>query len=137
MTPTTKAYAVQSATSPFEPFSFTRRDVLPRDVKIDILFCGICHSDIHIARNEWGGGTNYPCVPGHEIVGRVTKIGSDVKKFKEGDMAAVGCMVDSDRTCENCKADLEQFCNSGATFTYNSKDPHTGGFTYGGYSQRI
>lgn len=137
MTAKTKAYAAPSAKSPLGPFSFTRRDPLPDDVKIDILFCGVCHSDIHTARNEWGGTTTYPCVPGHEIVGRIVAVGRNVKKFKEGDLAAVGCMVDSDRNCPNCKAGLEQFCDSGATFTYNSKDPHTGGVTYGGYSQTI
>ena len=128
MTPTTKAYAVQSATSPFELFCFARRDVLPRDVKIDILFCGICHSDIHIARNEWGGGTIYPCVPGHEIVGRVVAVGREVKKFKEGDLAAVGCMVDACRTCPSCEEGLEQYCDH-VTLTYNSPDEHTGGVT--------
>ena len=133
----TKGYAAQSESSPLAPLSFERRDPLPDDVQFDILFCGICHSDLHIARNEWGGGTTYPCVPGHEIVGRVVKVGKAVKKFKEGDLVAVGCMVDSDRTCANCKAGLEQFCESGATFTYNSKDPHTGGVTYGGYSKSI
>jgi uncharacterized zinc-type alcohol dehydrogenase-like protein len=133
----TKGYAAQSESSPLAPFSFERRDPLPDDVQFDILFCGICHSDLHIARNEWGGGTTYPCVPGHEIVGRVVKVGNAVKKFKEGDLVAVGCMVDSDRTCANCKAGLEQFCESGATFTYNSKDPHTGGVTYGGYSKSM
>src|ERR1700730_5624970 len=132
----TKGYAAQSESSPLAPLSFERRDPLPEDVQFDILFCGICHSDLHITRNEWGG-TTYPCVPGHEIVGRVVKVGKAVKKFKEGDLVAVGCMVDSDRTCANCKAGLEQFCESGATFTYNSKDPHTGGVTYGGYSKSI
>src|SRR5690348_6359402 len=115
MTANTRAYAAQSAESPLAPFSFVRRDVLPDDVKIDILFCGVCHSDIHTVRNEWGGTTTYPCVPGHEIVGRVVEAGRNVKKFKEGDLAAVGCMVDSDRTCSNCEAGLEQFCDSGAT----------------------
>jgi uncharacterized zinc-type alcohol dehydrogenase-like protein len=133
----TKGYAVQSATSPFAPFSFERRDPLPNDVQIDISFCGICHSDLHTARNEWGGNTTYPCVPGHELVGRIVKIGRDVKKFKEGDLAAVGCMVDSCGECENCREHLEQFCERGATFTYNSKDEHTGGVTYGGYSKSI
>jgi len=134
--PGTQAYAANSASSPLAPFSFDRRDPKPTDVQIDILFCGVCHSDLHTVRDEWGG-TTYPCVPGHEIVGRVTKIGSDVKKFKEGDLAAVGCMVDSDRTCPNCKEGFEQFCDSGATFTYNSPDKHTGGVTYGGYSKSI
>jgi uncharacterized zinc-type alcohol dehydrogenase-like protein len=125
----TKGYATHSATEPLKPFSFERRDPLPNDVQIDIQFCGVCHSDLHIARNEWNG-TTYPCVPGHEIVGRVTKVGRKVKKFKEGDLGAVGCMVDSDRVCENCRADLEQFCEQ-LILTYNSKDPHTGNMTYG------
>src|SRR5947209_12536418 len=132
----TKGYAAQSATSQLAPFSFDRRDPGPTDVQIEILFCGVCHSDIHTARGEWGG-TTYPCVPGHEIVGRVVKAGNKVSNFREGDLAAVGCMVDSCRTCDNCRDHLEQFCEAGATFTYNSKDPHTGGVTYGGYSQTI
>jgi uncharacterized zinc-type alcohol dehydrogenase-like protein len=133
----TKAYAAQSASSPMAPFSLTRRDPLPTDILIDILYCGVCHSDLHQARNEWGN-TTYPCVPGHEIVGRVAKAGTAVKKFKEGDLAAVGCMVDSCGTCGTCKAGLEQFCETGGTvFTYNSADRHTGGVTYGGYSESI
>jgi alcohol dehydrogenase (NADP+) len=133
----TKAYAARSETTPLAPFSFERRDPGPTDVQIEILFCGVCHSDLHTARGEWGG-TTYPCVPGHEIVGRVVKVGGEVKKFREGDLAAVGCMVDSCRTCANCRADLEQFCdNPGAVFTYNSSDKHTGGITYGGYSKSI
>jgi uncharacterized zinc-type alcohol dehydrogenase-like protein len=132
----TKAYAARSKSSPLAPFSFDRRDPGPGDVQIDILFCGVCHSDIHTARGEWGG-TKYPCVPGHEIVGRVVKVGGDVKNFREGDLAAVGCMVDSCRACENCRDHLEQFCDNGPTFTYNSDDKHTGGTTYGGYSKSI
>jgi uncharacterized zinc-type alcohol dehydrogenase-like protein len=132
----TKAYAAQTATSPLAPFSFDRRDPLPTDVQIDIVFCGVCHSDLHTARGEWGG-TTFPCVPGHEIVGRVVKVGGDVKKFREGELVAVGCMVDSCRTCGNCRENLEQFCDNGATFTYNSKDKHTSGITYGGYSKSI
>ena len=132
----TKAYAAQSAKSPLAPFSFERRDPLPTDVQIDILFCGVCHSDLHTARSEWGPA-KYPCVPGHEIVGRVVKVGRDVKNFREGEMAAVGCMVDSCHTCENCKEGLEQFCTNGATFTYNGPDKHTGGHTFGGYSKSI
>lgn len=132
----TKAYAAPSATAPLAPFSFERREPTPNDVQIDILFCGVCHSDIHTVRDEWGG-TIYPCVPGHEIVGRVLKVGSGVKNFKEGDLAAVGCMVDSCRTCGNCRENLEQFCDNGVVFTYNSKDKHTGGVTYGGYSKSI
>jgi uncharacterized zinc-type alcohol dehydrogenase-like protein len=133
----TKGYAAHSKTSPLAPFSFDRRDPGPTDVQIDILFCGVCHSDLHTVRSEWGG-TTYPCVPGHEIVGRVVKAGREVKKFHEGDLAAVGCMVDSCRTCDNCRENLEQFCdNPGPIFTYNSKDKHTGGITYGGYSKSI
>ena len=135
MTANTKAYAAPSAKSPLEPFSFTRRDPLPNDVKIDILFCGVCHSDIHTVRDEWDG-TTYPCVPGHEIVGRVVTVGRDVKKFKEGDLAAVGCMVDACRDCRNCHENLEQFCED-VVFTYNSPDEHIGGVTYGGYSTGI
>src|SRR5476651_2315895 len=113
----TKGYAGQSATTPLVPFSFERRDPGPLDVQIEILFCGVCHSDLHTARNEWHG-TTYPCVPGHEIVGKVVKVGNQVKKFKTGDLAGVGCMVDSCRTCPSCQANLEQFCETGTTFTY-------------------
>ena len=132
----TNAYAVQSATTPLAPFSLQRRDPGEHDVQIEILYCGVCHTDVHIARNEWHG-TTYPCVPGHEIIGRVVKAGAHVKKFKEGDIAGVGCMVDSCRVCESCKDDLEQFCEKGSTFTYNAPDKHTGGMTYGGYSGNI
>ena len=132
----TSGYAAHSAASPLEPFSFDRREPGPKDIQIEILFCGVCHSDLHTARNEWTN-TTYPVVPGHEIVGRVTKTGVHVRRFKEGDLAAVGCMVDSDRVCESCKAGLEQYCESGATFTYNSEDKHLGGMTYGGYSNSI
>ena len=132
----TIGYAAQSATSPLTPFSFERRTPGPLDVQIDILYCGVCHSDLHTVRNEWTNSV-YPVVPGHEIIGRVTKVGSKVRKFKEGDLAAVGCMVDSDRVCESCKADLEQYCETGPTFTYNSEDKHLGGMTYGGYSKSI
>jgi alcohol dehydrogenase (NADP+) len=133
-----KAYSVSSATSPFASTAIARRDPTDHDVQIEILFCGICHSDLHQARNEWSEvmPTVYPCVPGHEIVGRVTKVGSAVSKFKPGDLAAVGCMVDSDRTCPECKAGLEQFCNN-FTLTYNFPDKHLGGVTYGGYSDSI
>ena len=133
---TAKAYSASSATSPLAPFSLQRREPGPHDVQIHILFCGVCHTDVHIVRNEWHG-TTYPCVPGHEIVGRVVKAGAHVKKFKEGDIAAVGCMVDSCRTCENCKEGLEQFCQQGATFTYNAPDKISGSMTYGGYSDSI
>jgi len=133
-----KAYAAPGATSPLTATTIERRDPKETDVQIEILFCGICHSDVHQARNEWSGvmPTVYPCVPGHEIVGRVTKVGSAVKKFKPGDLAAVGCMVDSDRTCPECKAGLEQFC-ANPVFTYNFPDKHTGKVTYGGYSDSI
>jgi alcohol dehydrogenase (NADP+) len=133
-----KAYSVASATSPFASTTIARRDLTALDVQIEILFCGICHSDLHQARNEWSGvmPTVYPCVPGHEIVGRVTKVGSAVTKFKPGDLAAVGCLVDSDGTCPECKAGLEQFCTN-FTLTYNFPDKHLGGVTYGGYSDSI
>jgi uncharacterized zinc-type alcohol dehydrogenase-like protein len=131
-----KAYAAPSAKSPLAPASIERRAPGKHDVQIEILFCGICHTDVHIARNEWGA-TVYPCVPGHEIVGRVTQVGAAVKKFKTGDLAAVGCMVDSCRKCESCKERLEQFCKNGATFTYNAPDKKNGGNTYGGYSQSV
>jgi len=133
---TTTAYATQSATTPLAPFKIQRRDPGVHDVQIEILFCGVCHSDLHIARNEWQG-TTYPCVPGHEIIGRVTKVGAQVSSFKEGDLAGVGCLVDSCRTCENCEDHLEQFCEKGPIFTYNSPDKHSGGLTYGGYSENV
>lgn len=132
----TKAYAAQTATSPMEPWSLDRREPTPHDVQIEILYCGVCHSDLHTVRGEWGG-TVFPAVPGHEIVGRVTKVGDHVKRFKEGDLAAVGCLVDSCRECSNCKKGLEQYCLTGWTGTYNSKDKHSGGVTYGGYSKQI
>jgi len=133
-----KAYSVTSATSPFASTTIDRRDPTEHDVQIEILFCGICHSDLHQARNEWSGvmPTVYPCVPGHEIVGRVTKVGSAVTSFKPGDLAGVGCMVDSDGTCPECKAGLEQFCPNWV-LTYNFPDKHLGGVTYGGYSDSI
>lgn len=133
----TKGYATHAAKEDLKPFTFERRDPGPDDVQIDILYCGVCHSDIHTARNEWGGSTKYPCVPGHEIAGRVVKVGGNVSNFKEGDLAAVGCMVDSCGQCESCKADMEQFCEAGATFTYNSEDKPSGGHTYGGYAKSI
>jgi uncharacterized zinc-type alcohol dehydrogenase-like protein len=134
-----KAYAAQSASSGLAPAPIQRRAPRPTDVQIEILYCGVCHSDLHQIRNEWENmmPTVYPCVPGHEIVGRVVKAGSAVKKFKEGDLAAVGCMVDSDRVCPNCRAGDEQFCDSMPTFTYNAEDKHLGGVTYGGYSDSI
>ncbi len=133
-----KAYAAPSATSPLAPRTIARRDPTERDVQIEILFCGICHSDLHQVRNEWSGAmpTVYPCTPGHEIVGRVTNVGSAVTKFKRGDLAAVGCMVDSDGTCPECREGLEQYCPN-VILTYNFPDKHLGGVTYGGYSESI
>src|SRR6185312_7068182 len=141
MHPTTynaKAYSAASETSPLTSTMIPRRDPTERDVRIEILFCGICHSDLHSVRNEWSEfmATNYPIVPGHEIVGRVTKVGPAVTKYKPDDLVAVGCMVDSDRTCPNCKRDLEQFCPN-MTLTFNSPDKHIGGVTYGDYSDSI
>src|SRR6201981_1880324 len=135
----TKAYSAASATTPLAHTTIPRRAPTPRDVQIEILYCGICHSDLHYARNEWSSlmQTVYPCVPGHEIVGRVTKVGSAVTKFKAGDLAAVGCLVDSDRHCENCNRGLEQYCLNGIILTYSSPDKHSGGMTYGGYSDSI
>jgi alcohol dehydrogenase (NADP+) len=130
-----KAYAAISPTSGLSHKSIPRRESSERDVQIEILFCGICHSDLHSVRNEWGG-TTYPIVPGHEIVGRVTKVGAAVKGFKPGDLAAVGCMVDSDHTCPECQAGLEQFCPN-MVLTFNSPDKHIGGQTYGGYSDSV
>jgi uncharacterized zinc-type alcohol dehydrogenase-like protein len=134
----TKAYSAASATSPLASTTIPRREPTEHDVRIEILFCGICHSDLHQVRNEWSGvmPTVYPIVPGHEIVGRVTKVGSEVTKYKPGDLAAVGCLVDSDRTCPNCKAGLEQFCPN-MILTYNGPDKYLGGVTYGGYSNSI
>jgi uncharacterized zinc-type alcohol dehydrogenase-like protein len=133
-----KAYSAASATSSLASTTITRRDPTEHDVQIDILYCGICHSDLHQVRNEWSGvmPTVYPCIPGHEIVGRVAKVGSAVSKFKPGDLAAVGCMVDSDGTCAECRAGFEQFCPN-FTLTYNFPDKHLGGVTYGGYSDSI
>lgn len=132
----TKGYAAHSATDTLHDFEFERREPGAHDVQFEILYCGVCHSDLHQVRNEWGGSV-YPMVPGHEIVGRVTKVGEHVKQFKVGDLAGVGCLVDSCRECENCKKDLEQFCKNGSTGTYNSKDKVSGGVTYGGYSNQI
>src|SRR5829696_3182651 len=125
-----KAYSAVSATSPLASTTIPRRDPTEHDVQIEILFCGICHSDLHSARNEWEG-TTYPIVPGHEIVGRVTRVGSAVSKYKPGDIAAVGCMVDSDGTCASCEAGVEQFCPN-LTLTFGSIDKHLRGVTYGG-----
>src|SRR6187200_2053557 len=132
-----KAYAAASAKSPLAPITVPRRDPGEHDVQIEILFCGICHSDLHTVRSEWSAmPTVYPCVPGHEIVGHVAKVGSAVTKFKPGDIAAVGCLVDSDGNCHECQSGLEQFCPH-MTLTYNSPDIHLGGVTYGGYSDSI
>lgn len=129
-------YAAQAHDKPLQHFSFERRDLTPHDVHIDILFCGVCHSDLHLARNEWGGSI-YPIVPGHEIVGTVRAVGDKVTKFKPGDTVGVGCMVDSCRHCENCEDGFEQYCDNGFTATYNSEEKQTGGVTYGGYSNNI
>ncbi len=131
-------FAALDKSSPLAPFGFQRREPGTRDVQIDILFCGVCHSDLHTVRSEWAG-TAYPCVPGHEIVGRVTAVGGGVSRFKVGDLAAVGCMVGSCRTCSSCRKGLEQYCDGGGTiFTYNTPDPHRPGErTYGGYSSHV
>ena len=135
----TKAYSATSATAPLAATQIPRRAPTERDVQIEILYCGICHSDLHTVRNEWSSvmPTTYPCVPGHEIVGKITAVGAAVKTFKPGDLVGVGCLVDSDHSCPNCQADVEQFCRN-ATFTYNSPDQHgTAPVTYGGYSESI
>lgn len=131
-----KAYGNYSPTEELVPLTITRREIQAKDVKIDILYCGVCHSDIHSARNDWGSA-KYPLVPGHEIVGVVTAIGGDVSKFKIGDKVGVGCLVDSCRTCPSCQEDLEQYCENGSVGTYNGKDKHLGGHTFGGYSEQI
>ncbi len=135
-TPEIAGYAVQSATTPVEPHRFTRRAPRANDVVVDILYCGVCHSDIHQARNDWGNSI-YPMVPGHEIIGRVARVGGDVTRFKQGDMVGVGCMVDSCLHCEACLAGLEQYCENYATLTYNDRDRHDKLPTFGGYSERI
>jgi len=131
-----RGYAAQSATTPLAPHRFERRDARPDDVVVDILYCGVCHSDLHTARNEWHG-TSYPVVPGHEIIGKVSAVGAEVSQFKVGDMVGVGCMVDSCRHCAACDQGLEQYCAELPTFTYNSKDRQDGRSTFGGYSERI
>ncbi len=135
MTPT-KAYAAHNATSPLSSFNLPRRDVGTHDVQIEILYCGVCHSDIHQVRNEWGNSI-FPMVPGHEIVGRITKIGDHVKNFKVGDLAGIGCFVDSCRTCPNCQAGIEQYCDVGMVATYNGYEKDGKTPTYGGYSTQI
>ena len=134
----TSSYAAQSAETPLAPFSFNRRDPASRDVALDILFCGVCHSDLHTVRGEWGG-TLYPCVPGHEIVGRVRAVGGEVERFAEGQLVGVGCMVDSCRECPSCRDGEEQYCTGPGGFvgTYNGDDRHMGGHTFGGYSDHV
>lgn len=136
MTIKVKGYAVQNATSDLAPFEFERRDLRDNDVEIEIEYCGVCHSDLHQARNDWGGSI-YPMVPGHEIVGRVSRVGQAVKNFKAGQLVGVGCMVDSCQHCHPCEQGLEQYCEEGITATYNSLDRHDHLPTYGGYSQKI
>ncbi len=131
-----KAYGTEAANAPIKQMNIVRREVTAKDIEIEILYCGVCHSDLHTARNDWGG-TIYPAVPGHEIVGKVTKVGSEVTKLKVGDYAGVGCLVDSCRECDSCKQDLEQYCLPGSTGTYNGRDKHLGGHTYGGYSEKV
>ncbi|MDV7210617.1 NAD(P)-dependent alcohol dehydrogenase [Azotobacter beijerinckii] len=132
----TIGYAAQTAGAPLAPFTFERRPLRPNDVAMEILYCGVCHSDLHTARNDWGW-TLYPAVPGHEIVGRVTEVGSAVSRYKVGDAVAVGCLVDSCQECDHCHHGEEQFCSNGRTDTYNSPDRITGQITYGGYSKHL
>jgi len=132
----TKAYAAQSAEAPLAEWSLERRAPKPHDVQIEILYCGVCHSDVHTARNEWRN-TIFPVVPGHEIVGRVTAIGDHVSKFKVGELAGIGCLVDSCRECDNCKEGLEQYCSNGMVGTYNGQEKDGSGITFGGYSKQI
>ena len=136
--PNAKAFSAASANDPLAADTIQRRDTTDRDVRIEILFCGVCHSDLHTVRDEWSSfmPTSYPCVPGHEIVGRVLEVGSAVTKHTVGDLVGVGCVVDSDHSCDACDHDVEQFCPNGV-FTYNSPDQHLGGVTYGGYSDSI
>lgn len=131
-----KGYGTVAADQDLKEMHIVRREVMPTDVEIDILYCGVCHSDLHMARNDWGG-TMYPAVPGHEIIGRVSKVGDAVRKYKIGDLVGVGCLVDSCRTCESCQKDLEQYCLNGSVGTYNGKDKFLGGHTFGGYSEKV
>ncbi|MFV8359892.1 NAD(P)-dependent alcohol dehydrogenase [Flavobacterium sp. LS1P3] len=131
-----KAYGTEAADAPLKQMDIQRRNATAKDIEIEILYCGVCHSDLHTAKNDWGF-TTYPAVPGHEIVGKVTKVGNEVTKLKVGDFAAVGCLVDSCKTCDNCKQDLEQYCSNGWIGTYNGEDKHLGGMTFGGYSENI
>ncbi len=136
MTIQVHGYGTHAPTEPLAPLTFERRDLREDDVAFDILYCGVCHSNLHMARNDWGF-SSYPIVPRHEIVGRVTAVGAKVSKFKVGDLVGVGCMVDSCRECEPCKHHLEQYCEKGQVMTYGSADPHDGMMTYGGYSQKM
>src|SRR5271157_5675082 len=136
MTMDVRGYAAQSVKAPLAPYSFSRRDPRSDDVVIDILYCGVCHSDIHNVRNDWGTGT-YPMVPGHEIIGRVASVGKEVTRFKAGDHVGVGCMVDSCRQCAACDQGLEQYCEKGNTLTYHDIDRHDKMPTFGGYSEKI
>ena len=131
-----KAYGTVAADAPLKQMDIQRRNATENDIEIEILYCGVCHSDLHTAKNDWGF-TAYPAVPGHEIVGKVTKIGNKVTKLKVGDFAAVGCLVDSCKTCDNCKQDLEQYCSNGWVGTYNGPDKYLGGMTFGGYSEKV
>lgn len=131
-----KAFGTEAAEADLKELNINRREVTEKDIEIEILYCGVCHSDLHTARNDWGF-TSYPAVPGHEIVGKITKVGSNVTKFKVGDLAAVGCLVDSCRTCSSCAQDLEQYCLNGWVGTYNGPDKYLGGMTYGGYSEKV
>lgn len=131
-----KAFGTEAPDATLQQMNIERRNVTPRDVEIEILFCGVCHSDLHTARNDWGG-TIYPAVPGHEIVGKVRSVGAEVSKFKVGDLVGVGCIVDSCKSCDSCKQDLEQYCLNGFTGTYNGKDKHSGKQTFGGYSEKV
>ena len=131
-----KAFGTEASDAPLKQMNIERRDVTAKDIEIEILYCGVCHSDLHTARNDWGG-TIYPAVPGHEIVGKVTRTGSEVSKLKVGDLAAVGCLVDSCRECDSCKHELEQYCLKGMIGTYNGRDKHLGGHTFGGYSEKV
>ncbi|QNM86357.1 NAD(P)-dependent alcohol dehydrogenase [Polaribacter pectinis] len=131
-----KAYGTEAADKDLQQMEIERRAILKNDVKIDILYCGVCHSDIHAAKNDWGNA-NYPLVPGHEIIGKVIEVGAEVKNYKEGDLVGVGCMVDSCKECGACEDDLEQFCENGMVGTYNGKDKHSGDRTFGGYSTSI
>lgn len=133
---TVKAFGTEAADADLKELKIERRELTPTDVEIEILYCGVCHSDLHTARNDWGG-TKYPSVPGHEIVGKVTRVGTEASKFKVGDLAAVGCLVDSCRTCDSCKQNLEQYCLNGFTGTYNGKDKHLGAHTFGGYAEKV